>query len=248
MRLLLIFSTLVMLLTNYATAGIFDDPKNLKVLPENISSKELSATMRGFSIGTGLRCSGCHVGEEDQKLTEYDFESDEKEYKKKARKMLEMVNAINNEHLDAIAEDHVQVQCVTCHRGVQEPKLLGQVLAEAAEDNGADGVRETYASLKEEYYGTHSYDFSEFTLSSFARTQGLSGNMPEATAMLDIMLEENSESFQAHFLYGELSFISGDMVLAKEHLLTALKINPKAVFINRRIKEIEEIFRLKKPV
>ena len=53
------------------------------------------------------------------------------------------------------------------------------------------------------------------------------------------MLEENSESFQAHYLYGELSFINGDMDLAKEHLETALMINPQAVYIDRRLKEIE---------
>ena len=33
------------------------------MLPEDISAQELSATMRGFALGLGLRCSNCHVGE-----------------------------------------------------------------------------------------------------------------------------------------------------------------------------------------
>ena len=235
-----ILVALLLLFAGPASAGLFDDPKNLKVLPDDISSKELGATMRGFSIGTGLRCSGCHVGEENQQLTEYDFESDEKELKKTARMMLEMLNDINGNYLQKWDKEHLQVECVTCHRGVKSPKLLGQVLSDAGAENGAEGVTETYANLKSKYYGTHSYDFSELTLSEFARSQGLAGNMPEAIAMLDIMLGEDPESFQAHFLYGELKFLDGDMVKAKQHLQEALKINPKAGFISRRLAEIED--------
>ena len=81
------FAVLMLLLSMTVVplyADIFDDPKNLKILPTDISARDLSATMRGFSLGTGLRCSGCHVGDEDQDLDEYDFESDQKELKKKA--------------------------------------------------------------------------------------------------------------------------------------------------------------------
>ena len=68
-----------------ASAGIFDDPQNLKVLPEDISTEELRQTMRGFAQGTGSRCSACHVGKVEADLSTYDFSIDDKEKKLKAR-------------------------------------------------------------------------------------------------------------------------------------------------------------------
>ena len=41
---------------------VFADPKNLQVLPKDISSENLKNTMRGFSMGVGMRCETCHVG------------------------------------------------------------------------------------------------------------------------------------------------------------------------------------------
>ncbi len=91
-----LFSLIVM---QSANAQIFDNPTNLTVLPKDISTGELRDIMKAMSLGTGFRCSSCHVGEEGQPLPEYDFASDEKELKSRARLMLEMVDAINNTHL-----------------------------------------------------------------------------------------------------------------------------------------------------
>ena len=62
-----------------ASAQLPEEFTNLQVLPEDIGTRELIGYMRGFSLGTGYRCSGCHVGEEGQPFSEYDFASDEKE-------------------------------------------------------------------------------------------------------------------------------------------------------------------------
>jgi len=35
---------------------------NLKVLPMDISRKELESTMRGFAFALNVRCNHCHVG------------------------------------------------------------------------------------------------------------------------------------------------------------------------------------------
>ena len=48
---------------------IYANPENLKVLPEDISSADLGATMKGFALGLGLRCENCHVGEAGKPLT-----------------------------------------------------------------------------------------------------------------------------------------------------------------------------------
>ena len=37
--------------------------ENLKVLPEDMDVRALIGVMRGFSMGLGVRCQHCHVGE-----------------------------------------------------------------------------------------------------------------------------------------------------------------------------------------
>jgi cytochrome c len=110
-----------MLLCGAAVAQIYDHPRNLQVLPADIGADELRDTMKSFFFGTGLRCSSCHVGEEGQPLTTYDFASDEVELKQTARQMLRMVNAINTEHLAALGPERAEVSCATCHRGERLP-------------------------------------------------------------------------------------------------------------------------------
>ena len=96
--LLIIFAVLLPCMTQaQERVDIFADPENLKVLPEDISSSALSATMRGFAMGLGVRCETCHVGEPNTPLSTFDFPSDEKETKQKARLMLQMVNEINGD-------------------------------------------------------------------------------------------------------------------------------------------------------
>ncbi len=242
MRLSVMWSSPLVLLfaASVAQAGIFDDPENLEVLPEDITAQELSATMRGFAMGLGLRCSNCHVGEEGQDLAEYDFASDEKELKQKARKMLKMVNAINDKYLDEIEEDHVQVQCVTCHRGVNKPKQLSQVLAGAAQEEGNAAIRESYFALKEQYYGSHSYDFSESGLARMVRNWDEGEETVQTKILLDLMLEEYPQSFQAHFMYSEVDRMAGDIESAIGHLQKALEFNPEAIFLQRRLEQLQQ--------
>src|SRR5688572_21042157 len=100
---------------------------NLKVLPKTITARELVPLMAGFTRALGVRCTFCHVGEESLPLEKYDFASDEKPTKLKAREMLRMVVAINEQHLaklDKRVDPPVAVQCATCHRGVREPRPL----------------------------------------------------------------------------------------------------------------------------
>jgi hypothetical protein len=99
------------------------DPTNLKVLSKTISKADLVATMKGFSLGLGVRCEFCHVGEGND-LTQFDFASDEKRPKQNARVMLTMVAEIN-EKLAGIPEPRPAgtpaVTCYTCHRGEKKP-------------------------------------------------------------------------------------------------------------------------------
>ena len=96
--------------------------KNLKVLPKDISRTNLLATMKAFSQSLGVRCTYCHVGEDNQPLSAMDFASDKKANKAIARDMLRLVNRLNRRDLPAIGGlTEPRVTCYTCHRGSKEP-------------------------------------------------------------------------------------------------------------------------------
>ncbi len=103
-----------------------DKPKNLKILPRNISGKELHNIMKGFSISLGVRCNFCHVSErvEGQEKPKFDFASDNKPEKNTTRNMMRMVQAINEKYIGQMTGgDHTleQITCVTCHMGRKTP-------------------------------------------------------------------------------------------------------------------------------
>ena len=95
--------------------------KNLKVFPKDITRDQLIGNMKGFSQALGVRCVHCHVGEEGKPLSTFDFASDAKEAKAKARKMLAMVHRINSEDFGVKEFKDVKVTCYTCHRGSTKP-------------------------------------------------------------------------------------------------------------------------------
>ena len=105
-------------------AQIPDKFYNLRVLPLDISKRELIGKMKGAAQGLGVRCEFCHVGEAGKDLSTFDFVSDEKEHKKIARVMFKMVNSVNNEFMPQVAkftEHQPEIKCMTCHAGNKEP-------------------------------------------------------------------------------------------------------------------------------
>ena len=95
--------------------------KNLRIFPKDISRPELIANMKFFAQSLGVRCTYCHVGEEGQPLSSFDFASDAKEKKLTARKMLAMVHRINEQDFGVHDFSKVKVTCFTCHRGSTKP-------------------------------------------------------------------------------------------------------------------------------
>ena len=55
---------------------------NLKILPKDISEKELHKVMREYSVSLGVRCGFCHARIADTTKKELDFASDAKDEKK----------------------------------------------------------------------------------------------------------------------------------------------------------------------
>ena len=143
-------------------------PKNLKVLPAEMTRDEVTAIMRGFAGALGVRCTHCHVGQ-DGNPQSMDYASDDKDEKKTAREMLKMVRTINADYVRMASGDDAKadVRCETCHRGRAEPpRPLVDILAETASSEGAASAIAKYKQMRAESLEAGQYDFRERTLVS----------------------------------------------------------------------------------
>ncbi len=97
---------------------------NLKVLPKNISDKQLDSVMGNFSISLGVRCNFCHARKADSTKRGLDFASDNKDEKNIARNMYKMTAYLNANYFNwnnSTRPDTIHyVVCYTCHRGNHE--------------------------------------------------------------------------------------------------------------------------------
>jgi Photosynthetic reaction centre cytochrome C subunit len=103
--------------------------RNLKVLPRNISSKELQGIMvDDFQDGLGVTCGFCHANAKNGHGL--DFVSDEKPEKEIARAMMRMTIGINRKYFQQkhafSGSEALTVTCNTCHRGVAFPENNGE--------------------------------------------------------------------------------------------------------------------------
>jgi tetratricopeptide (TPR) repeat protein len=169
--------------------------KNLKVLPKNISPGELRAIMGQFTRALGVRCGYCHAARPGEQHP--DFALDDKPEKKTARVMMEMTRDLNDRYI-ATLEDHsnppIQVQCITCHRGIAHPRPLGDELKLAYARGGVDSTRSRYAALRDRYYGRAAYDFGEVPLSEVSMALVDSGHVADAVNLLALNVEMNPKS------------------------------------------------------
>src|ERR1700677_4962209 len=91
--------------------------KNIQVL-KGIPADQLIPGMQFVAASLGVECQFCHV--------EGAFEKDDKKPKQTARKMMEMMFAIDKDNF----EGHRQVTCYSCHRGNIHPEAIPAVMAE----------------------------------------------------------------------------------------------------------------------
>jgi hypothetical protein len=97
---------------------------NLKVLPKNISSKDLQGIMvDDFQDGLGVTCNFCHANNADGHGL--DFASDAKPEKEISRAMMRMTLGINKKYFKLkhplIGSDALVISCNTCHKGQAFP-------------------------------------------------------------------------------------------------------------------------------
>src|SRR5262245_14375683 len=100
-------------------------PKNLQVLPKDMTTPQVQALMRNIGAALGVQCGYCHVFEGPGNPAN-DFAADTKTPKLVARVMIQMTGEINQKlaaNIKKPADQLTQVGCMTCHRGEAIPKV-----------------------------------------------------------------------------------------------------------------------------
>lgn len=162
--------------------------ENLHVLDPDVTREDLNAAMIRNLRGLGLPrrqnegCLFCHVGSMDRPASTWDFASDRKATKRKAREMMAMVEDINRRlgGLEARVAPDLEVTCYTCHAGRTDPRPIEDVLVEAYDAGGADAVVARYRELRERYFGADAYDFRVGVLSGIAQRLATRGAYDDA--------------------------------------------------------------------
>jgi hypothetical protein len=219
-----------------------DSATNLKVLPKNISMDSLVSVMGGFTRALGVRCGHCHVQREGQSFEQINFALDENPRKQKAREMLRMVAAINGDHLPRLTDrrqPEIRVTCITCHRGVVEPRPLQQVLLNTYLRVGADSTESAYRALRERYHGSGSYDFSEVPLADLASAIAARGNLADAVRFHTLNTQMNPRSTFALRQQAQAFLATRDTTAAIAAFERALSINAADIQSQRALERLK---------
>ena len=107
--------------------------QNIQILKE-IPANKLIPAMQFITYALGVECSYCHV--------EGALEKDDKKPKQTARKMMQMMAAINRDNFDS----KQMVTCNSCHRGSPRPVAV-PVIAESGPKPVSESARGDKASV-----------------------------------------------------------------------------------------------------
>ena len=224
-----------------ARAQAGDRPRNLKVLPADLSRDSIVKIMR-FTVasGLGVTCGYCH-GAPGVPFDSIDFASDERQTKRTARDMMRMVARINGELLPAITTrgtPPIEVQCITCHRGAPRPQMLEDTLGTVIARFGVDSALATYDRIKQRYTGRFAYDFGQRSLNTLA-ARLLEQNRPaEARRVLELDIREHPEAWDPAFQLAQVYESLGEKDLAIQQYQRVLTLLPTHAPTKRRLEAL----------
>lgn len=236
-KLFFYFLCVSILVSVNVSADSDDTFTNLKVLDSVITKDELISKMKMMSRSLGVRCDFCHA---ENAQGEHDFASDEKEHKKIARSMMIMTKDINASmlsQLSAIGETDVQaVTCFTCHHNDKKPRVLQETILKTIEQNGLDSAFTKYQVLKDEFYGSSVYDFSESSLNNVAMELAENEKVDDAIKVLQFNESQFPESMEVKEMFVIIYMRTDQKEKAIEMCNKILEIDPE----NRRVKRTLE--------
>jgi len=214
-----------------------EPPKNLQVLPKDMTRPQVVALMQGWTQALGVRCDYCHIDE--GRGGRQDFAADEKAPKATARVMVKLATDINTKLKAELTKSNgVQVQCVTCHRGVAIPKQLADIMADTAAEKGMAAAADQYRDLRKRYYGASAYDFSENALITLAlRTR--QAKPDEALQWLQLNAELNPKSARTYLMMAQIQSQKGDKESAIKSVEKALEAEPENAQAKQMLQQLK---------
>lgn len=224
----------------FAQAPQQEAPKNLKVLPKDWTRPQVIQVMQNFTAALGVGCEFCHVEKEGAPP---DFASDDKKEKDMARAMLKIAGDLNMRlpaDLGMKPEETTRVGCITCHRGVPEPKQIGEILAKTSKDKGFAAAEKQYGELKTKYYGAQAYDFSEQGLIATARPLIQQNRQDEAIQFLQMNVKMFPKSAASYVTMAQAQQGKKDNAGAIASLEKALAIDPKNGQATRMLAQLKK--------
>ncbi len=231
----------LLLIMGAALAQVPDQFTNLKVFPKDIGKRDLVDAMRSYTAALGVRCTHCHVQKTPGDFSSIDWASDDIDHKKTARGMMTMVSEINQKLLPAAGEHDAKVRCITCHRGLTDPATLDQVLLEFTAKEGAPAAVTKYRELRQDYYGTGSYDFSPATLNQVAQVLAQQkGDMAAAMTFVDLNLEMSPQDANGHLMKAQLLQAKGDNAGALASVNKALELDPANEQAKKMLEQLKQ--------
>jgi len=216
-----------------------EKPQNLKVLPKDWSREQVVAVMQNFTAALGVGCNFCHVINQGQPP---DFASDDKKEKDMARAMMKVATDLNANLPKALGmepKDTTRIGCITCHRGVPEPKQIGEILAKTSAEKGFPAAAAQYDELKAKYYGAQAYDFTDQGLIATATPLRMT-RTDEAIQFLNLGLQKFPQSAATYVALAQAQEVKKDTKGAIASLEKALAIDPKNAAATRLMGELKK--------
>jgi tetratricopeptide (TPR) repeat protein len=213
-------------LLSFAGAAFAQDaPKNLKVLPKDWTRPQVVSVMQEFTAALHVGCNYCHYADGAAP----DFASDDKKEKRRARAMLTITQDLNDrlpKEFGVSPGAVTRIGCVTCHRGVQVPKQLAEILARTSAEKGFAAAAAQYNDLKSRYYGAQAYDFSDSGLIETAKLL-IPSRTDEAIQFLQFSLQLFPQSALSYIALAQAQQAKNDIPEAIASVQRALAIDPK---------------------
>jgi hypothetical protein len=225
---------------------------NRKVLPTSLTWEQILPIMQGWRDGLGVTCEYCHVyfGPFNPRN---DFASDAKEAKDKARVMLRTLQNVNRTFgaeippLDrpaagqpaTAARQTVQVQCVTCHRGVPIPKPLIDIVLDTGNTRGVAAAVTQYRDLRRVFYGAQAYDFTDVTLFTAAQRSNAARKPDDAIAYAQLNIEFNPMSARSYQVMSQAYVLKNDTASAISAMEKAAAIDPMNAGFQNQLNQLK---------
>jgi hypothetical protein len=175
-----------------------------------------------------------------------DYAADDKRQKQTARVMLSLTSDLNAKiaTLSTLpgrskpAASLVRVQCATCHRGVTNPQLLPDLLAQTMTGTGEAAAVALYRDLRQRYVGTEAYDFRESVLLDLGRQSLASQKPDDALAWLQLNIEFYPNFAESYVVLSQVHVRKRDQVAALKDLEKAIALDPSNASAKRQLSEL----------